>query len=676
MKRALSIRAGIDTGGTFTDLVAVGPDGLRVVKVLSTPRDPAKAVLAALREAGVPKGRKAIVVHGTTVATNTLLTRTGARVALVTTAGFEDVLALGRQARPRLYDLFQTVPEPLVPDTLRFGVHTRTTHEGILETPPKREDLKRLARTLRREKPQAIAVCLLFSYANPEAEDRVVRALKALGVPLSVSSRLLPEYREYERTSTTCVNAYVAPRMRAYLEGLDRGLGRRLRVMQSSGGSLSARAASAEPVRTVLSGPAGGVVGARAMAARAGFERIITFDMGGTSTDACLVEGAIRTTSEASVAGCPIRVPVIDIHTVGAGGGSIAWVDAGGALRVGPQSAGADPGPACYGRGRALTVTDANLRLGRLHADTRLAGRVRMNPGRVTAPLASIAKRLRLGRDRAAEGVLAIANATMEKALRVISMERGHDPREFVLVAFGGAGPMHAADLARALRIPTVIVPRMAGVVSALGLLFADVAKDYSRTLLVPADARGWRAAREAFGALESRARKDMLAEGVGPRDARLERALDLRYAGQSYELTVPATRDFAARFPRLHAKTYGHAYPGRAVELVNVRLRAVAPSARPPLPASRRGARPDRGAAVLGRQRMRFGGRWSEGLVLDRERLAPGARHAGPAIIVEASATTVVPPDFRLRVDDQGNLLLSLASSLKPRPARPRGKG
>ncbi len=676
MKRAEPTRAGIDTGGTFTDLVVAGPDGLHVVKVLSTPRDPAHAVLAVLEEAKVPKGRDVTVVHGTTVATNTLLTRTGARTALVTTAGFEDVLALGRQARPSLYDLFQTVPEPLVPDALRFGVDTRTTHDGTLESPPKPEDLKHLVTTLRHARPEAIAVCLLFSYANPDAEERIARALKPLGVPLSVSSRLLPEYREYERTSTTCVNAYVAPRMSAYLDGLGRAVGRRLRVMQSSGGSLSARAASAEPVRTVLSGPAGGVVGARAVAARAGFDRIISFDMGGTSTDVCLVEGEIRTTSEASVAGCPIRVPVIDIHTVGAGGGSIAWVDEGGALRVGPQSAGADPGPICYGKGRALTVTDANLFLGRLHAGTALAGRVRMKPARIAAPLGAAARKLRLSRDRAAEGVLAIANATMEKALRVISMERGHDPREFALVAFGGAGPVHAADLARALRIPTVIVPRMAGVLSALGLLFADVAKDFSRTLFVAADPRGWRRAQTVFRELEARARRDMAAEGVSPRDLRLERALDLRYAGQSYELTVPATRDFATRFKRLHEKTYGHAYPGRAIELVNVRLRAVARAAHPLLPPPKKATRA-RGArdAIVARQRMLFGGRWGEGLVLDREGLLPGVEIRGPAIVVEVSATTVVPPDFKLRVDGHGNLLLSAAASPRPRRRLSRGR-
>jgi len=670
-----SIRAGIDTGGTFTDLVAEGPGGLRVVKVLSTPRDPARAVLAALDEASVPKGRGVTVVHGTTVATNTLLTRTGARVALVTTAGFEDVLALGRQARPRLYDLFQTAPDPIVPDALRFGIDTRTTHDGRLESPPRREDLERLAKALRRAKPESIAVCLLFSYANPRAEDAVVRAIERLKVPLSISSRLLPEYREYERTSTTCVNAYVAPRMCAYLEGLDRKLGRRLRVMQSSGGSLSARAASAEPVRTVLSGPAGGVVGARAVASRAGYEKIISFDMGGTSTDVCLVEGEIRTTSEASIAGCPIRVPVIDIHTVGAGGGSIAWVDGGGALRVGPQSAGADPGPACYGKGRAITVTDANLFLGRLHAATPLAGRVRMKPGRIAAPLAAIAQNLRLSRDRATEGMLDIANSTMEKALRVISMERGHDPREFALVAFGGAGPMHAADLARALRIPTVIVPRMAGVLSALGLLFADVAKDFSRTLLISADTRGWRRTQSVFRDIEARARKEMAAEGVPARDLRLDRALDLRYAGQSYELTVPATWDFATRFRRLHEKTYGHAYPGRAVELVNVRLRALARSPHPALPAPKRPGRADAREAIVGRQKMFFGGRWGSGLVLDRERLLPGAGMRGPAIVVEASATTVVPPDFGLRVDALGNLLLSPASAARQRRT-PRDRG
>jgi N-methylhydantoinase A len=655
-------RVGVDTGGTFTDLVVADGPTLRVVKCLSTPRDPARAVLAALAEGEIPRGRQVTVVHGTTVATNTLLTRTGARTALVTTEGFEDVVALGRQARPALYDLFQAAPEPLVPAALRFGVRTRTRADGRLETPPAAADVRRLVAALRRARPASIALCLLFSYANPAAERRLARALGALGVPLSVSSRLLPEYREYERTSTTCVNAYVLPRMSRYLEGLDRALGRRLRVMQSSGGSLSARAAGGEPVRTVLSGPAGGVVGAQAVAARAGFRKIITFDMGGTSTDVCLVDGTVPTTAEAAVAGCPIRVPVIDIHTVGAGGGSIAWVDAGGLLRVGPQSAGADPGPACYGRGRALTVTDANLHLGRLHAGTPLAGRLHLRDDRVRTPLAALARKLGLTPARAAEGVAAIANATMEKALRVISMERGHDPREFALVAFGGAGPMHAADLARVLRIPTVIVPRMAGALSALGLLFADVTKDSSHTLLMRADRDGWTAARAAFAALEEAARRAMRAEGVPPGDLVLARSLDLRYAGQSYELNVPASWDHVARFHRLHAQRYGHADRARAVELVHVRLRAIGKARRPPLPPPSRTAQGGAREALVGKQAMIFEGKPRAGRILDREGLAPGAVFRGPAIVLEASATTVVPPDFRARIDDRGNLLLTLS--------------
>lgn len=655
------LRAGVDTGGTFTDLVVADGKTLRVVKVLSTPWDPAEAVIASLAEGRVPKGRSVVVVHGTTVATNTLLTRTGARTALVTTAGFEDVLVLGRQARPSLYDLFQTLPEPLVTDKLRLGIPTRTRPDGKVLALPQKKDIDALLAKLRAARPESIALCLLFSYANPAAERKIARALHTLGVPLSVSSDLLPEYREYERTSTTCVNAYVLPRMSTYLDRLDRAAGRRLRVMQSSGGSLSARAASSEPVRTVLSGPAGGVVGARAVARRAGFEKIITFDMGGTSTDVCLVDGAVRTTSEAVVAGCPIRVPVIDIHTVGAGGGSIAWVDPGGLLRVGPQSAGADPGPACYGKGGSLTVTDANLFLGRLHAETPLAGRLRMKPARVKRPLASLARKLGLRAEGAAEGVLAIANATMEKALRVISMERGHDPREFALVAFGGAGPMHAADLARTLQIPTVIVPQMAGVLSALGLLFADVAKDYSRTLLVRADDAGWKVAKGVFDDLARRARRQMRAEGVRPDDLLIERSLDLRYAGQSYELTVPATPRFVDRFHRLHAKRYGHADRAHVVELVNVRLRAIGREPRPPLPRAAAMRRGDARDARLGLQTMIFGGERCRGQVLDRARLTPGVRFRGPAIVVESSATTVVPPDFRAGVDRHGNLVLSM---------------
>ncbi len=656
------MRAGVDTGGTFTDHVVVEKGTLRLVKVLSTPRDPARAVLATLQEGRVPKGRGVTVVPGTTVATNTLLTRTGARTALVTNAGFEDVLVLGRQARPSLYDLFQTVPPPLVPDALRLGLDTRTLPDGTLVKAPSTAGLEALVKQLRRARPAAIAVCLLFSYANPAAERKIARALRALGKPVTLSSELLPEYREYERTSTVCVNAYVLPRMSAYIGGLDRALGRRLRVMQSSGGALSAATAAREPVRTVLSGPAGGVVGAQAVARRSGFENAITFDMGGTSTDVSLLEGAIHTTGEAVVAGCPIRVPVIDIHTVGAGGGSIAWVDEGGLLRVGPQSAGASPGPACYGRGNDLTVTDAHLFLGRLHAGTKLAERLALRPARVKRPLAKLARGLHLSNARTAEGVLAIANATMEKALRVISVERGHDPREFALVAFGGAGPMHAADLARALRIPTVMIPRLPGALSALGLLLADVTKDYSRTLLAPAGPAGWRAASAQFTELSARARREMWAEGVRPRDVRLHRYLDLRYAGQSYELTVAASRAHVDHFHRLHRRRYGHADLSNPVELVNVRLRAVGLSPRPPLPklgvAGERAVR----KALLARQPMIFGGRLFQGVVIARERLAKDATFRGPAIVVEPSATTVVPPDFRAYVDEHGHLLLEIA--------------
>ncbi|MFQ5894898.1 MAG: hydantoinase/oxoprolinase family protein, partial [Nitrospinota bacterium] len=464
-------RLGVDTGGTFTDFILIEGDRrggrggrARVLKVLSTPENPARAILEGVAqllgempEAGTPGARAPWgplagileITHGSTVATNALLTRTGARTGLLTTAGLEDVVEIGRQNRSRLYDLYYRRPPPLVPRPLRLGVPERVGPEGEVERPLDQGALERALARLGRAGVGSVAISFLHSYANPDHERRAAEAARRAGFAVSPSSRILPEYREYERTSTTCVNAYVSPLMGRYLSELDRRLpGGRLRVMQSNGGVLSARAAGQEAVRTILSGPAGGVVGGFAAARAAGFTQAITFDMGGTSTDVSLCRGDVGFTAEAEVAGCPIRVPVIDIHTVGAGGGSLAWRDAGGALRVGPQSAGADPGPICYGRARSgrvdlgqeVTVTDAHLFLGRLDAARFLGGGLRLDLRGVEEGLARLGRALGLEPREAAEGVLRVADASMERAIRLISVERGHDPREFVLVAFGGAG--------------------------------------------------------------------------------------------------------------------------------------------------------------------------------------------------------------------------------------------
>src|SRR2546426_464885 len=463
--QAQPLRVAIDTGGTFTDCVWVERGHVRMLKVFSTPADPSRAIVEALGKIGV---RGALtLLHGTTVGTNTLLERKGARVALVTTAGFEDAIEIGRQARPKLYDFFFDRVEPLVPADLRFGVDERIGSDGEVLRTPSPQDLRALADKLRQKYPEAVAISLLFSFADPQHERAVASALERLGVPLSVSHRILPEFREYERASTVVVNAYLQPVVQRYLENLNRraqgGCDRNasIFVMQSSGGITALSSAVREPVRTVLSGPAGGVVGAAAMARRSVCERIISFDMGGTSTDVALVDREVRTGSQAEIAGLPVGVPMLDIHTVGAGGGSIARFDAAGALRVGPESAGADPGPICYGRGCEPTVTDANLLLGRLQPHRFLGGEFMLDFERTRRLVADWLRQQgsKLTLEQFAAGVVRVVNATMEKAIRVVSVERGYDPREFALVAFGGAGGLHACELAEALGIPRVIVP-------------------------------------------------------------------------------------------------------------------------------------------------------------------------------------------------------------------------
>ncbi|MCA1592953.1 MAG: hydantoinase/oxoprolinase family protein, partial [Acidobacteria bacterium] len=464
-----SVRVGVDTGGTFTDFVYHAGGRTRVFKLASTPDDPSRAIIEGLRRVAAEAGETGVslreieVVHGTTVGTNALLERRGARTALVTTAGFEDVLVIGRQARGSLYDLDWSRPAPLVADELRFGVRERVAADGSVLEELTETEIEALAGRLKAANVESIAVSLLFSFARPEHERRIESALASAlkGVPLSVSHKIHPEYREYERTSTVAINAYLQPLMGAYLGRLGARVSRRLRVMQSSGGSISAGVAAAEPVRTILSGPAGGVVGAIHAARETGYADLITFDMGGTSTDVALcANGVVRLTNEASVAGMPVAVPVLDIHTVGAGGGSIARVDAGGSLRVGPESAGADPGPACYGRSLLPTVTDANLVLGRFGGADLLGGDFQLDAARSVEALANLARELSAASGRkvsaaeAALGVVRVVNTGMERALRAVSVERGFDPRTFTLVTFGGAGGLHAVELARSLRIP------------------------------------------------------------------------------------------------------------------------------------------------------------------------------------------------------------------------------
>ena len=665
----------IDTGGTFTDCVWVERGQVRMLKVFSTPADPSQAIVEALEKIGLRTST--VLLHGTTVGTNTLLQRKGARVALVTTAGFEDAIEIGRQARPKLYDFFFDRVEPLVPADLRFGVDERTSSDGEVLQAPSQAGFQSLSGKIQQKQPEAIAISLLFSFANPKTENTVARALEKLGVPMSISHQILPEFREYERTSTVVVNAYLQPVMQRYLENLDRRVRARIFVMQSSGGITALSSATREPVRTVLSGPAGGVVGAAALARRSGFERIISFDMGGTSTDVALVDGEARASNQAEIAGFPIGVPMLDIHTVGAGGGSIARFDAGGALRVGPESAGADPGPICYGRGTQPTVTDANLLLGRLQPQRFLGGDFTLDLERTRRLVAEWLKRYgsKLTPEQFAAGIIRVVNATMEKAIRVVSIERGYDPRDFALVAFGGAGGLHACELARALSIPRVIVAALPGALSAFGILVSDVVKDYSRTVLwrVIDGLEIGRLERE-FAALRRRAETDFRDEKWKGAVSH-QRSVDVRYQGQGYELNVPYTRNLIRDFRREHQRRYGYNYPTGEVELVTLRLRATVKS--PHAGLTKRSstvhvgtgalARPGRarpGKVSLDRAPVFFSEKRLAAAILSRDSMPIGRKYSGPAIITEYSATTAVPPDMRFKSERSGNLIIEIAAS------------
>ena len=682
------LRIAIDTGGTFTDCVWVEGGALKTLKVFSTPDDPSRAIAQALRKIGQTirkpgAGAALTLLHGTTVGTNALLQRKGARVALITTSGFEDVIEIGRQARPRLYDFFFDRIAPLVARDMRFGVKERTDAEGRVLERPSEEELARLRQTVEHAGPDAIAISLLFSFANPESEVAVAAAVAELGKPLSVSHQILPEFREYERTSTVAVNAYLQPLMQSYMErlaerakesGNGSGAGRkrsqpRIFVMQSSGGITALESAAREPVRTVLSGPAGGLVGAAAMAARSGFRKILPFDMGGTSTDVAAVQGEVRAGGQSEVAGLPVGVPMLEIHTVGAGGGSLARFDVGGSLRVGPESAGADPGPICYGRGTEPTVTDANLLMGRLRPNRFLGGEFTLDAERARRITAKWLKKhgSRLSLEQFSAGIVRVVNANMERALRVVSIERGYDPREFALVAFGGAGGLHACELAEALAIPTVMIPARPGALSAFGILVSDVVKDYSRTLLQRFDRLPRGKLQQEFRKLEATAHKEFRAERWHGA-LHYERSLDLRYRGQGYELNVPATGndDVAARFHKEHQRRYGYHHAEREIELVTLRLRAQLRTpqhsqieSRVALPQTAR--KLSLRVAPVERAAVSFNGKTVTTPVFERADLLPGRTMKGPAVITEYSATTVIPPGKKFWVDASENLVIKI---------------
>jgi N-methylhydantoinase A len=650
----VAARLGVDVGGTFTDLVALVDGRLVTTKVPSTPADQSEGVMASVEAAGVDE--VAAFAHGMTVATNALLERRGAKTALVTTEGFRDLIEIGRQDRAHLYDLTAVRPPALVPRELRFTVRERMGPEGELESLDERS-LGEAVQRVREAGVEAVAVCLLFGFLHPEHERRVGKALReALPcVHVSLSSEVLPEFREYERLSTTAADAYLGPRLASYLSRLgsraeEGGLPAPL-VMQSSGGVAEVGRAAEAAAGCVLSGPAGGVVGAAYAARASGYGDVLSFDMGGTSTDvAPILGGEAQTTTEFVVAGVPIRLPMIDVHTVSAGGGSIARADPGGALRVGPRSAGADPGPAAYGRGgEEPTVTDANLALGYLADGAELGGELVLSRERAERALARVGRELGLDPVKTALGVVRVANAEMTRALRVISVERGLDPRDFALVAFGGAGGMHACALAEELGMATVLVPRAGGVLSALGLAISDVRRDYVRPFLASLEGLDLERLERAFAELEEQARGDL-------EEPSLRRRADLRHRRQAFELTVKADRAGALheRFLEAHERRYGYRMEDEPVELVNVRVVATVEVDKPAL----REEPPPRAPQARSREIVVDGERHSAA-VLSRDGLGAGSRVEGPAVVEFREATCVVRPGWAGTVDDAGTLVL-----------------
>jgi N-methylhydantoinase A/oxoprolinase/acetone carboxylase beta subunit len=624
------MRIGIDSGGTFTDFVVLDDSGkLESFKLRSNPASPAGVVLEGLHRIAA---RRAEVVHGSTVATNALLERKGAKTAFVTTRGFEDLIAIGRQNRPELYNLTPALPVPLVPRELCFGVDERVLFDGTVERELRAADVDELRRKIEASSAESVAICLLHSYQN-DAHERLL--LKGLIGFVCASCDVSPEFREFERASTTVINAYVGPLMDRYLGDLERRSPYKVSIMQSNGGLLTASEARKQAVRTILSGPAGGIVGAVEIARLCGFRKALTFDMGGTSTDVALAAREPRLTTEARIDNFPVRVPMLDIHTVGAGGGSIAFIDAGGSLRVGPESAGAVPGPACYGRGDRATVTDAHVVLGRIAAEQLVGGEMPIDPAAAEKAIARIGTTMGLDAVSAAAAILRVANSNMERAIRAVSVERGEDPREFPLVAFGGCGGLHACEIAEELGIKTVIVPRLAGALSALGMLLADRTRDYSVGALGVSDYEA------RFRKLEKQAKKDVPG-------ATLERFADVRYTGQSYELSIPWNTDFHKQ----HYRIYGYSDPKRATQVVTLRVRATVRVEKPSL-------RTQAGAPVPHQvRRVWIQGRWREITASQRERL--GARPVrGPALITDYGSTTLVPAGWSIRQDRAGSLIL-----------------
>jgi N-methylhydantoinase A len=683
-------RVGVDSGGTFTDVCLFDEEAGRVDvwKVPSTPDDPSRGIAQGVEEgmrrvapeAAAPGAPVAYFGHGTTVATNALIQHRGVRTGLVTTDGFRDLLEIGRQKRPDLYDMQADKPPTLVPRDLRMEVPERVRHTGEIDTPLDETRMRAAAQALKAAGVKAIAVSFLYGFIRPEHEQRAVAILRE-AMPdtfISAGHEIAPEFREFERLSTVVLNAYLGPVMRNYIERLTprlEAIGMRAtpHLTQSNGGVIGFGTAAEMPVRAVLSGPSTGVVGAQAVGNLAGFPDLITFDMGGTSTDVALLNGGVcKLTSEAIVHGYPIKAPMLDIHTVGAGGGSIAHIDSGGLLKVGPRSCGADPGPVCYDRGNTEpATTDANVVLQTLNPEYLLGGRMRVRQDLAKQAIGRLADQLGLGLMETAQGILSVVTANMARAIRVISVQRGYDPRDYTLMAFGGAGPLHAARLAKELDMTRVLVPRNPGILCAMGLLLTDLRADFAATRLLPATAPSVQEVAASFDELALRAEEWFVHEAIPATDRRLTRTADMRYAGQNYELPVPlpegpvtegAIATLAEGFAEAHRQRYGFVAEEEPVQIVTLRLEATGLVRKAELK-SYPDAGPDAAAAIMGEREVWFpeAGAFVQTPIYSRDALQPGNRFAGPAIVEQMDTTTVVPPGMTARVDPWLNLILEV---------------
>lgn len=681
----MGLRIAVDTGGTFTDVCAYDEDSehLWVHKLSSTPDDPGRAILQGVSEilekAGKPIQEVSFFAHGTTVGTNALLTGHGARTGLLTTKGFRDLLELGRGHRPDMYDPQADKPEPLIPRHLRREVTERVKFTGEVEVPLDEDGVRTEIRSLRDAGVESIAVCLLYSFLCPQHEQRIGEIIhqEAPDIYVSLSSEVLPEFREYERLSTTVTNAYLGPVVNTYLRVLRerlaaQGLTATPEVTQSNGGIIPFQTAEHLPVRLVLSGPSTGVVGAAQIAQAAGYPDIITFDMGGTSSDISLVQnGQPKVTAGMQLDGRPIRSPMLDIHTVGAGGGSIGWVDSGGHLRMGPQSAGAVPGPACYGAGTEPTVTDADVVLQILNPEYLLNGTLKIDRSLSVDAVQRVGAQLGLSLEQTALGMLRVVTANMARAIRVVSVQRGYDPRDYTLVPFGGAGPLHASRLAHELGIPTILVPETPGAQSALGLLMTEVKTDFMRTKITALSAGAGATLSTGFQDLEAQAQRWFAQEGIEPKDQQLVYRLELRYAGQNFELSVPVPdtgsdekrlADVIEHFHQAHERMYGYRSPEATVEAVTFRLQAVGHARTVTLHDSPAGdGNPAR--ALREHRNISLDGTdtFTSVPVYDRARLLPDDSFTGPAVVEQMDTTVYLQPGDVCHVDCWRNLIITI---------------